>query len=131
MFEFIFALVGFVIAILNLYQVLASVKCTKKLLRELESVGYIIDKKVYSSINFTILLHTVIIIAAFVIVYYFFFKYMAWFSIGFIIGFLMILGKTGLTSDNIEDVISTYSKFITLPNLPKEQPSETNDEMSN
>lgn len=115
MFEFIFALVGFAIAMFSLYQLIATARCTKKVLRELEITGYNVDKKAYSIANYTMLIHTVIVIAAFVIVYYFFVENILWFTIGFGIGFLVVIGKTGLTNNNINDIVKANARFITAP----------------
>lgn len=105
-------IVGYFLAIFCLYQVLASVRCTKRIFKELRSAGFTVDKKADKSTNLTIAINIVIIAVVIVLIAYFFTNFIESFFVGFILGFLTVYGKTKPTEDNLTDVMRTYGQFI-------------------
>lgn len=108
-------IVGWLIAIFCLYQVLASARCTKRLMKQLRLSGFTVDKQVDKMSNLSIIINSIIILVAIIIMYYFFTELLVSFFVGFGIGFLIVFGKTGLTKNNIRDIMQSYGKFIHEP----------------
>lgn len=108
-------IVGWLIAIFCLYQVLASVRCTKRLMKQLRLSGFTVDKQVDKMSNLSIIINSIIILVAIIIMYYFFTELLVSFFVGFVIGFLIVFGKTGLTKNNIRDIMQSYGQFIHEP----------------